>query len=130
MTIKNLLEEFLVGLKRHNKYYEIFINPNSHEIDEVAETFNYKGKAEQRARGLADNKNKKVYVFSATLLHDEAIDFLKKEGVELCPLPKRLFLFKENDTWRIDNDATPVNSTYKVTERNFSWIEEVSSIRL
>ena len=70
MKLKELLEEFQTGFKSYGEYFEIFVNPSRKEILEA-------GKETGSVRYIIDFKKKKLYVFSALLLHVDAANVLK-----------------------------------------------------
>lgn len=71
MKLKTFLEEFKTGVKHGKKYFEIFVNPTSKEIREAGKNTN------NIVRYIIDKKKKKLYIFPANLLHDEASEELK-----------------------------------------------------
>ena len=76
IKIRNFKEEFYDAMELGN-YHEIFVNPTKKELDIVynEEPYNeyYSG-----IRFIADNKNKKLYVFNSNLLHGYAVEKIFK----------------------------------------------------
>lgn len=74
MKLKELLEEFKTTIKdlTSGEHYDIFVNPNSKEMDEIKKSNLYKS-----ARYIIDFKRKKIYIFSIEVVHRVVADVLK-----------------------------------------------------
>lgn len=136
MTIRNLLEEFAAGGKTgygsyQGEYYEIFKNPTTDELEKVSQEYsktpNFKTKkieTYREARGLIDNENKIVYVFSPELYHERALDILRENNIKFKKEPLRVMISTEAGYWK-------VYSQYKdLDKESLKWIEEKTSIKL
>jgi hypothetical protein len=101
--VDRLIEEFLDGIKVHNEYHEIYVNPISAEMDSVAEKIKPVGHEVSWDNAWMHSKEegiyirftaipgKKVFVFSPWILH-ESLDRkfgLKDEDVYIHGIAKK-----------------------------------------
>lgn len=130
MNLRLLIEEFVKGVKHDDDYFEIFSNPTFNEIKKI-ESFPY-------FRFIADDKNKKVYVFNSNLLHSYAAknlniftyyiptdEYLFGEGVASVKSKKiigdRMFFLEA-----AIHDKLPIAK--KVLKKDWSWVNKYVDI--
>jgi len=81
MILTYLVEKFLTADKFRTEYYdgyaEIFVNPNSSEMKDIA----IADENDENSVRLAVDKSGNVYAWIYTILHDEMEDILNKEWV-------------------------------------------------
>ena len=90
-----LNEKFFVGAKARNHYFEIFVNPTSKEFDELH-------RAHQNLRFILDVHQKKIYMWSADVIHVDMLeassDLMKALGMKE---PEDLYMGTLDDYSRI-----------------------------
>ena len=144
VKLKELLGEFKTGTKNFKgKYSEIFVNPERKEMDVVSSDeshfMDYRGK-EKKLRFIAGNG--KVYVFSSTLLHENAAHAIglpekdenrfegvaAKKGNKWICVESHIMDEKFNEVF--DGKNKTVRKMKKYLNQNFNYINKYIDINV
>ena len=133
MNLKTFLEEFQDSFKitrnDKTKIIEIFVNPTPKEMEEASDTI----RGLKCVRFMAIGSQKKVYVFSPTIIHFTVERNLKLNGDVVDPRKKTnlhgVAVKNKTGKWEFhSSDMTPIAINYNKAKKDFLWLNKYINV--